>query len=137
MAGAKNVFRLLRPGRRTALHSRWRHHPRIRRPAHGRDAELSAGEFAEALREVSDADAAGACVGRDGGRSVGWATCPAVARRAKAEARSSIQSSLRGAERRSNPSLHERKYGLLRYARNDGERVERLLPLLPLWEKVA
>ena len=38
-----------------------RHHRRIRRAAHGRDAELSAGEFAEAFREVSDAGAAGAC----------------------------------------------------------------------------
>ena len=30
VAGAKDAFRLLHPGRRTALHSRRRHHPRIR-----------------------------------------------------------------------------------------------------------
>ena len=29
VAGAKDAFRLLHPGRRTALHSRRRHHPRI------------------------------------------------------------------------------------------------------------
>ena len=70
----KVAFRLLHPGRRTALDSRRRHHPRIRADAHGRDAELPAGEFAEAVREVSDAGAAGACVGGgDGGRFVGWA----------------------------------------------------------------
>ena len=70
MAGAQSPFRLLHPRRRTALHSRRRHHPRIRRAAHGRDAELPAGEFAEAVREVSDAGAAGACE-RGGGGSVG------------------------------------------------------------------
>ena len=43
------------------------------RAAHGRDAELSAGEFAEAFREVSDAGAAGACDRGGGGGSVGWA----------------------------------------------------------------
>ena len=64
----KVAFRLLHPGRRTALHSRRRHHPRIRAAAHGRDAELPAGEFAEAVREVSDAGGAGACVSAGGGR---------------------------------------------------------------------
>ena len=63
-------FRLLHPGRRAALDSRRRHHPRIRRPAHGRDAELSAGEFAGAVREVSDAGAAGACERGGGGGCV-------------------------------------------------------------------
>ena len=63
----KGSFRLLHPGRRTALHSRRRHHPRIRAAAHGRDAELPAGEFAEAVREVSDAGAAGACERGAGG----------------------------------------------------------------------
>ena len=43
------------------------------RAAHGRDAELSAGEFAEAVREVSDAGAAGACERGGGGGCVGWA----------------------------------------------------------------
>ena len=43
--------------------------------AHGRDAELPAGEFAEAVREVSDAGAAGACVAQEveERRFVGWA----------------------------------------------------------------
>ena len=43
--------------------------------------------FAEAVREVSDAGAAGACVRGGGGRSVGWPSLSAVARRAKAEAK--------------------------------------------------
>ena len=58
MAGAESVFRLVHPGRRAAPDSGWRDHPRIRDPAHGRDAELPAGELAEAVRDVSDADAA-------------------------------------------------------------------------------
>ena len=70
MAGAQSPFRLLHPRRRTALHSRRRHHPRIRAPAHGRDAELPAGEFAEAVREISDAGAAGACERGGGGGSL-------------------------------------------------------------------
>src|SRR5215207_1278856 len=32
-----------------------------------------------------------------------------------------LSASLRGAERRSNPSFPARRYGLLRYARSDGE----------------
>ena len=67
----KVAFRLLHPGRRTALDSRRRRDPRIRDPAHGRDAELPAGEFAEAVREVSDAGAAGACERGGGGGCVG------------------------------------------------------------------
>src|SRR3954463_13971568 len=70
MAGAADVFRLVHPGRRTALDSRRRDDSRIRGPAHGRDAELPAGEFAKTVREISDAGAAGACVRGDGGRGL-------------------------------------------------------------------
>ena len=74
MAGAKDAFRLLHPGRRAALHSGWRHDPRIRDQAHGGDAELSAGEHAGEVRDVPDAGAAGGTVRvRRRGRIVGWA----------------------------------------------------------------
>ncbi len=69
----EGVFRLVHPGRRTALDSRRRGDPRIRGAAHGRDGELPAGEYAEAVREISNAGAAGACERGAGGGFVGWA----------------------------------------------------------------
>ena len=51
----KVSFRLLHPRRRTALHSRRRLIRESAPAAHGRDAELPPGEFAEAVQEVSDA----------------------------------------------------------------------------------
>ena len=73
VAGAQGAFRLLHPGRRTALDPGRRDDSRIRAAAHGRDAELPAGEFAEAVREVSDAGAAGACERGGGGGCVSFA----------------------------------------------------------------